>query len=75
MIDVRQNALDMLADGISLAMVAAYSGTTEQQIKEWVDEDYERSNNKTILGMIRRMRRARRSLKSFDVRPIRLETS
>lgn len=37
MTDIRQNALDMLDDGMSVTMVAAYSGTTEAQIREWRD--------------------------------------
>ena len=38
MIDVKANALRMLAEGMPRFMVAAKSGTTEAQISEWEQE-------------------------------------
>ena len=37
--DVRTNALRMIAEGMPRFMVAAKSGTTEEQIKEWEHEE------------------------------------
>ena len=52
MIDVRKNALQMLEDGMSLKAVAACSGTTEAQIKEWCDEDYEKRRKNPVLAHV-----------------------
>lgn len=38
MADVRRIALEMLEDGMSVSRVAAFSGTTEEQIREWSEE-------------------------------------
>lgn len=37
--DVKANALRMIAEGVPRFMVAAKSGTTEEQIKEWEQEE------------------------------------
>lgn len=37
--DVKANALRMIAEGMPRFMVAAKSGTTEDQIKEWEQEE------------------------------------
>lgn len=39
MVDVKANALRMIAEGMPRFMVAAKSGTTEDQIKEWEQEE------------------------------------
>ena len=39
MVDVKANALRMIAEGMPRFMVAAKSGTTEEQIKEWEQEE------------------------------------
>lgn len=54
MIDVRKNALQMLEDGMSLKAVAACSGTTEAQVKEWCDEDCEKQRKNPVLALMHR---------------------
>lgn len=39
MVDVKANALRMIAEGMPRFMVAAKSGTTEDQIWEWEQEE------------------------------------
>lgn len=36
--DVKADALRLLADGTPIAVVARWSGTTEEQIREWSEE-------------------------------------
>lgn len=36
--DVKAEAMRWLADGVPLAVVARWSGTTEEQIREWEEE-------------------------------------
>ena len=54
MIDVKQNALEMLEDGMSVTMVAAYSGTPEAQIREWRDGRDSEPARSPILALMHR---------------------
>lgn len=57
MIDVKANALRMVAEGMPRFMVAAKSGTTEAQIREWEQE----AAQDPVLAMLHEGKTPRRS--------------
>ena len=45
-------ALEMLEDGMSLSMIALYTGTTEKQIEKWREEESKYQAKNPVLALM-----------------------